>query len=149
MATRGTCKFYNGDYLNDCCEAGVKYRDVTTDPDVMEASAYRKPCIDWEAWNREHGKDGFDNEVQRENWERRGFCEKRQEPTDEEVAATEAEIKRRTAEFLSDLNTGNCPHCHQPAKQRQVGPCVYGAPCGHRMFQGKVNPQFAAMEYRR
>lgn len=46
MFKRGTCKFYNGDFHNECCEAGVNYRDVTTDPDVIEASAYRKPCID-------------------------------------------------------------------------------------------------------
>ena len=141
MSTRGTCKFYNGDYHNQCCEAGVRYRDVTTDPDVIEASAFRKPCIDWDEWNRQHGKD-FDNELQRTAWERRGYCSKREEPSDEEIAATEAEIKRRTAEFVNDINEGRCPHCRQRVTQRQVGHCVYGS-CGHRMYQGKVNPRFA------
>lgn len=143
---RGTCKFYNGDYHNTHCEAGVAYRDVLTDPDVIEGSAYRKPCIDWEEWNRQHGGKGFDNEVQRQNWERRGTCAKREEPSDKEIAAAEAEIKRRTAEFLNDLSDGRCPHCRQEVKQRQVGHCVYGVPCGHRMYQGKVNPKFAVVE---
>lgn len=140
---RGTCKFYNGDFHNKQCEAGVAYRDVTTDPDVLEGSAFRKPCIDWEEWNRQHRKEGFDNDFQRQNWDRRGTCGKREEPSDEEIAATEAEIKRRTAEFLSNLSEGRCPECRQEVKQRQVGRCVYGVPCGHRLYQGTVNPKFA------
>lgn len=142
MFKRGTCKFYNGDFHNECCEAGVNYRDVTTDPDVIEASAYRKPCIDWEEWNRQRGRD-FDNDVQRQNWERRGHCSQRQKPTDEEIAESETEVKRRTQEFLTNLAEGRCPHCGEQVTQRQVGPCVYGS-CGHRLYQGKVNPKFAA-----
>lgn len=142
MYTKGTCKFYNGDYHNQCCAAGIAYRDVTTDPDVMEGSAYRKPCIDWEEWNRSHGDKGFDNEAQRQNWERRGHCANRQEPSAEEIAESKAELKRHTDEFLSNLNEGRCPHCRQEVTQRQVGHCVYGS-CGHRLYQGKVNSQFA------
>lgn len=141
MFKRGTCKFYNGDYHNECCEAGVNYRAVTTDPDVIDASAFRKPCIDWETFYAGKGKPAFDNEIQRENWARRGFCEKRQEPTEQEIAESEAEIKRHTAEFIADITEGRCPHCHQQVTQRQVGHCVYGS-CGHRMYQGKVNPKF-------
>jgi hypothetical protein len=47
------------------------------------------------------------------------------------------------AEFISCIAESRCPHCKKQVTQRQVGHCVYGVECGHRMYQGTVNPKFA------
>lgn len=94
---KGTCKFYNGDFHNKCCEAGVEYRTVTTDPDNIDGRAYRKPCVNWEEWNR---SSRFPlSPAQASQWEKRGTCEKRQEPSAEEIAKFEAEMNAHTNKF--------------------------------------------------
>jgi hypothetical protein len=41
--------------------------------------------------------------------------------------------------FLEALASGLCPTCGvKVEEERQVGRCVYGVPCGHRLFQGKA-----------
>ena len=61
-----------------------------------------------------------------------------QEPLDPEVAAI-------AKQYLEEMLSGTtCPVCHQPiTEERQVGRCVYGIPCWHRMYQGtaKAKPE--------
>lgn len=135
----GTCKFYNGDFHNERCEAGVAYRDVTTEPDRNEGSAYRKPCIDWELWNKAHGRTGFDNERQAEEWAKRGQCDKRQEPTNEEVQGWEAETKRRTDEVVESLSRGIVPPGVMVCGPGAFGKCKCNCPtsCEH-VWDGPV-----------
>lgn len=47
---------------------------------------------------------------------------------------------RMVREFLVEMAEGKtCPHCHQPIeKKEQRGRCVYALPCGHRLYQGKL-----------
>lgn len=142
MLSKDTCRHYTGDHHNTHCAAGVCYRDVLTEPDNVNGSAFRKPCIDWDSWHKRRGRD-FDNESQRLNWEQRGTCDKREIASDEEIAADEAESERLTAEFMENLRQSICQYCKVQVKQRQVGPCVYGT-CGHRLYQGTVMPEHAA-----
>lgn len=90
------CKFYNGDFHNTHCDAGVAYRDVTTDPDNRLGIAFRKPCIDWEAFKAGNPMSAG----QRAEWEKHGTCAKRQAPTDEEIAAWEEDMKKHTAKMM-------------------------------------------------
>lgn len=39
-----------------------------------------------------------------------------------------------------------CPTCKVKVRQQQIGRCVYGD-CGHRLYQGKVNPEHADPEF--
>ena len=70
-------------------------------------------------------------------------CESRQLPTEAEARKTVEEANAAVAEFLNQMAQGICQFCKVEVKQRQVGHCVYGT-CGHRLYQGKVNPKFAA-----
>lgn len=85
-----SCKHYNGDYFNKQCLAGVCYRGVTTNPDDRQGSAYRKPCVDWEAFHKKSGKTL--NAGQLEHWNKRGNCAKFELPTPEELATHAAEM---------------------------------------------------------
>lgn len=60
----------------------------------------------------------------------------RQEPlTDEQMAALRQEVARR----LEAMATGFCPQCGAKVEQEeQIGRCVYGRPCGCRMWVGKA-----------
>ena len=87
---KGTCKFYNGDHHNKCCEAGVDYRSVTSEPDRLDGRAYRKPCVQWDNWKGSRG-DGLSPD-QLEEWNKRGTCAQYQEPSAEEIDAYEAEM---------------------------------------------------------
>lgn len=78
-----TCKHYNGS-VNTHCKAGVCYRDVTTDPDILEGSGLRIPCH-----NAPMKKASAS---QLEHFKRRGKCDKFELPTKEEIAADEAEV---------------------------------------------------------
>ncbi len=66
-------------------------------------------------------------------------CEKRVLMTAEEHAAEDAALNAATGKFFADLAAGNCPHCGAKVERRkQVGPCVYAKPCGHRLGQGRA-----------
>lgn len=67
---KGTCKHFNG-CVNETCEAGVRYDDVTTEPESRPGKALRVPC---------HSIPIFTAPSQLEQWERRGTCEKYEEP---------------------------------------------------------------------
>ncbi len=43
--------------------------------------------------------------------------------------------------YLKDLAEDRCPRCGSAVlTMKQIGRCVYGEPCGHRLYQGKVPP---------
>lgn len=91
-----SCKHYNGDYHNTHCKAGVCYRDVTTNPDDRLGIAFRKPCVDWAAYDSHRG-NGKMSPAQLENWEQRGKCDKFELPSKEELEAEEKEIEAFSA----------------------------------------------------
>ena len=136
MLHEDTCKFFNGS-INTHCEAGVAYRDVTPDPDDIDGSAFRRPCIDWELWNERKGKV-WDNDGQKQNWERRGHCPKRTVPTAEEVVEDEARCEAVFKEWSENITNNICPTHKVPITKKQVGRCVYAEPCGCRLYQGKA-----------
>lgn len=112
------CRHFTG-IQNKACEVGVNYREFVGGPDF--GWARRLPCL---------GDDDFhaDNKP----------CSQRSLYTVKELAEQKREAAQHLTVYLKDIEEGRCPVCHQPAKQKQVGPCVYGVPCGHRMYQGRV-----------
>lgn len=94
---KGTCKFYNGSWHNTHCDCGVRYADVTTGKEQEPGSAFRKPCVDWET-----GRPGLQpmTESQKIEWDRRGTCDKRQEPSDEEIKAEEKVMEEHIAKMM-------------------------------------------------
>lgn len=86
-----TCKHFNG-IQHDCCDAGVNYKSVTTDPDQQTGWALRIPCIT--------ERKGALSPGQQEHYDRRGTCAKFELPTKEEVEAYEQEVKEHTARFV-------------------------------------------------
>jgi len=109
------CEHFNG-LINDVCKAGVSYetvRDASTRP-------YRYPCL---------SGNGLPCAT---------TCAMASYPTEAEAHEYEKRVEAHSAAYSRDLAEGRCPICHQPAKKRQVGRCVYGDPCGHRMYQGKA-----------
>lgn len=133
-----TCKFYNGDFHNTCCLAGVPYRDITTDPDRIDGVAFRKPCIDWDSWHKERGDD-FNNEAQRQNWQIRGHCDKREVPTQAEIDAEDTEHNKRITEVLESLNRGVVPSGVLVCGPSTIGKCKCSCPksCEH-LWDGPV-----------
>ena len=123
-----TCKYYNGDWHNTHCRAGVSYKDVTTGTKAEPGSAFRKPCVNWELFDKQKVDPSTRmTESQRKEWNRRGTCAKFELPTKQEIADEEAaweshfkkvEIVTRVVAPLRKLNTGNgyqgiheCPVC--------------------------------------
>lgn len=106
-----TCKFFNGDFVNTHCEAGVCYRDVTTDPDDINGIAYRKPCVVWDEplVGKVSGRVYELSDRQRADYDRRGTCEKFQFPTNEELEADEVATKARLKEVLESIEKGVVP----------------------------------------
>ena len=86
---KGRCKHSNGHFHDTHCLAGVAYRDVVTDPDNNLGIAFRYPCTTWE------GTKFFRDmtPLQRAEYDRRGTCEKYEEPTDGEIAEYEARVE--------------------------------------------------------
>jgi hypothetical protein len=82
----GTCKYFNGSWHNECCLAGVNYDSVTTEPDNKNGRALRLPC---------HNRP-FPNStpLQFEHFNRRGKCDKYEDPSPEDITKHKQEIKR-------------------------------------------------------
>lgn len=91
-----TCKHHTGSQ-NTHCKAGVAYLDVTTEPDDINGIAFRTPCIDWVKFKGDGTKL---SEGQLAQFNRRGTCAKREEPTAQEIAEHEAEMKKHTDKFM-------------------------------------------------
>lgn len=117
------CVHFNG-VMNDECDAGVNYHGLLGSGVGCFA---HMPC--------------FNDEVSTVNCYRAMF------PTEQEARAKVDEYEKHIQEFIQQINNSICPTCKAQVRQRQVGPCVYGS-CGHRLYQGKVNPEFAEKEVR-
>ena len=97
------------------CAAGVRYADVQGDGVGID----RYPCF----------RDCTYGET----------CSRRRFPAAEEIAAEERRLEDALRQFLDRLENNECPHCGRPLTRKvQVGRCVYGKPCGHRLYQGRL-----------
>lgn len=76
---KSTCKHFNGT-VNECCRADVNYRQLVGGPDY--GWARRLPCM-----SKYAGPDAV-------------TCAKREEPTAEETAESEAEMKEHMNRFM-------------------------------------------------
>lgn len=109
QATR-RCRHFNGVH-HKTCNIGIAYEDV-------KGPKYALPCI---------------------SDPNAPTCESRSLLTRAEAEAEEAESAAIVKAYLDDLASDRCPICHQPiTKRQQVGRCVYGEPCGHRLYQGTL-----------
>lgn len=113
------CRYFNG-ISNERCQAGIKYTDLLGDGPGWAA---HMPCL----------RDDNATVV----------CGQASFPSEDEARRDVDEREARIVKFLEELNNGICPICKVQVQQRQVGPCVYGT-CGHRLYQGSVNPKFKA-----
>lgn len=102
MRENNICKHSNNSFHNTHCNAGVCYRDVTTEPDRLEGSVFRMPCVVW-------GERDWDNERQKIEYAKRGTCDKFELPTNEEFAAEKAALEARVAEVVESINNGIVP----------------------------------------
>ncbi len=104
----GTCIHFRGGQ-HDTCGAGVdliSVRDTSIRP-------YRWPCSDF-------GEGPAAT-----------TCERYLEPTAEQVATSKAEMDAAIALMDTRTKRGECCECSEPmADVRQVGACIYAAPCG-------------------
>lgn len=126
MLRENACRHFTG-IMNEECELGIKYHDVTPNPEVTWGRALRLPCMIL-----------TEAEKLRMNGEVQGVCEKLDLPTAEEVRIADEESDRRFAAKMQKLKDGFCLVCDQPMTKKQVGSCVYADPCGHRLYQGKA-----------
>lgn len=108
------CKHFNGIYHTEC-RVGVKYKDV----EVPNSRPRQLPCF------KDQGcTDRCSQSVFR---------------TPEEVAEEERKVSEAVQKFVQDLENDICPHCEKPIQEKkQIGRCVYGYPCGHRLYQGTL-----------
>lgn len=108
------CRHYNG-LMNDTCKAGVAYKDVKDPAD--RPLGY--PCF----------KDKGCTHL----------CDKVSFLTPEEAAIEEEKVSEALRKYLENIANDICPHCNTPIKEKkQIGRCVYGYPCGHRLYQGSL-----------
>lgn len=112
------CVHFTG-IQHDECKVGVNYQSLLGSGDGWAA---HMPCL---------ADDGATV-----------VCEQRQLATEAEARQIVAEHDAAIADFLNEMAQGICSTCKVEVRQRQVGSCVYGA-CGHRLYQGKVNPKYA------
>jgi len=102
--------------MQDTCAAGVRYADVK-DPHRQGLEQY--PCF----------KDVGCPER----------CASASFLSPQEVAEKEREAGEALNRYLTNIANDICPHCeHSIKEKRQVGRCVYGYPCGHRLYQGTL-----------
>lgn len=113
MSFENWCKHYTG-LMHDTCEAGVRYKDVKDPSD--KPLGY--PCF----------KDKGCAHL----------CSKVEFRTPEEVAQEHEKVRQSLARYLENIANDICPHCEKPIKKKQIGRCVYGYPCGHRLYQGTL-----------
>ena len=90
---KGLCKHYNGSFHNKNCCAGVCYDDVTPDP-KKSGCALRQPCRQIPL---------FTTPEQLAEFEKRGSCDKYEEPTQAELDGYEASIQSTMRNFTASL----------------------------------------------
>jgi hypothetical protein len=117
MKKAGKCIHYNGT-VNDCCAAGVNYKQLAG---PGEAWATRLPC---------HGPEyrtGLGNPLPRADTV--SVCDKRQEPTPEEIAADERAMKE-SMERYGKARAAIVAHLGGPWKKGASGAsAVIDCPC--------------------
>lgn len=95
--------------------------------------AFRVPCRTLVFWDNMGGRIGA-----KAHGEARRTCADFCEPTGEQIAVHEAEVKAAVERMLANERAGKCNTCGEPVEpRRQVGRCIYAA-CGHRIGQGKL-----------
>lgn len=92
-----TCKHYNGDHRNEQCKCGVKYRDVTSEPDRRFGIAFRKPCVNWVEFHKLHGEKMSAQQLA--EWEKRGKCDKFELPTQDEIRKYDEEVQGHVVKY--------------------------------------------------
>jgi len=107
---QNTCTHFTG-LLDPHCRAGIRYQDVRV--------GERVPCLRDEAGT--------------------SVCAAARFPTREEAADRVAHLRQATEDFVRKLDAGICPTCEGAiAEYQQVGRAVYGLPCWHRLYVGRV-----------
>lgn len=117
------CVHFNGT-MNDECDAGINYHGLLGEGVGRFA---HMPCFS--------------------DKQSTVACSKAQFLSESEARAKVDAHEVHIQEFIQQLNNSICPTCKVQVKQKQIGPCVYGT-CGHRLYQGTVNPEFAYEEKR-
>jgi activating signal cointegrator 1 len=113
------CRHFNGT-LNRTCKVGMNFADMWD----RSVSPAQLPCLE------DPGGIGC-----------KTVCPKVSYYTREERVAMDRETAEALRQFVENLDNAICPTCKKAyAKQTQVGRCVYAEPCGHRLYQGKVDP---------
>lgn len=92
-----TCKHFTG-IQNTCCKIGIEYKSVTPNPERLDGSALRIPCMDIKTTS----KIGL-SPSQLEHYNNRGTCSKFELPTQEELDKEEAEFEERFKEVMHCL----------------------------------------------
>ena len=109
------CVYFNG-LQREYCKRGVRYHDVRD----TSTSPVSVPCLT------------------RLN-EAGATCDLAKFPSDEQLDEMVAEIDTELEEFNAKVQAGICHVCDTPiTSETQVGRCVYAAPCGCRLWQGKA-----------
>lgn len=93
---QGTCKHFTGAHHNECCAAGVKYMDVTPQPENLQGRALRLPCHTQPYPNA--------SPSQMEHYRNRGTCEKYTEPTAEDLAEHERQCEAEMAKMMKSMS---------------------------------------------
>lgn len=122
------CVHYNGILGGDIldkealegrrCKAGIRYADVK---EQGIGHGTRFPCVD----------------------SQRGTitCPLHQYPTKAQIAEQERQLTEYLERFAKVMSgeLKECLTCHKPVERyREVRPCVYAEPCGHRQYQGRA-----------
>lgn len=100
------------------CTAGIRYADVKEPGD---GHGIRFPCVD-----RMRGA---------------GVCSLHQYPTAEQLAEEDKKLTAYMEKFASVMRgeLKECLTCGAAVERyREVRPCVYAEPCGHRQWQGRA-----------
>lgn len=106
------CIHFTG-VLQETCRAGVRYWDIGPQPCLLQYDT---------------GKH---------------VCPHREFPAPDVAQANalrhEQEIEEALHTMHARMAAHQCLYCGEPYDAlRQVGPCVYAVPCGHRQYQGRV-----------
>lgn len=105
------CRHFNG-IQNETCEAEIAYLQF------LNENYPQFPCI--------ARPDGTFS----------GACPAFAWKSENEIASKEKAIREAVEKHIQMLADNLCPECGSPIEhKRQVGRCVYAAPCGHRLYQ--------------
>lgn len=114
------CIHFNG-IMQKVCRAGISYDDPRFGG--RQESRRELPCL-----------KNLPTDPTRTD-----LCPLAEYLTEEQARAKAAETEERLRVTLERMAQGFCPECDQKVeRKRQVGPCIYAEPCGHRLGQGRL-----------